>query len=238
MMLTFVKIIKDCKSNKRLISYDKVSDFGSLKRRLCIYLLIKLSTSYIMFKVWELMKVESILMICLFVIVVMAGSKRQKTTGQASSSGIGSSSGLIPKKWEQPSTVAENDPRLYRQDWEWAKFRDSQNARIWDDEKNKQLSSYQDRKLEAKLWKWKMTNGVNTSVPTRVICERTVNVEEFRNIGIVQMFERLGWESVLDWCEDNTHRIYLSEVCEWLSTLKLVNKNESPSQWKLVGKTS
>ncbi|KAJ0519557.1 hypothetical protein HanHA89_Chr11g0449991 [Helianthus annuus] len=168
----------------------------------------------------------------------MAGSKRQKTTGQASSSGIGSSSGLIPKKWEQPSTVAENDARLYRQDWEWAKFRDSQNARIWDDEKNRQLSSYQDRKLEAKLWKWKMTNGVNTSIPTRVVCERSVNVEEFRKIGIVQMFERLGWESVLDWCEDNTHRIYLSEVCEWLSTLKFVNKNESPSQWKLVGKTS
>ncbi|XP_035845639.1 uncharacterized protein LOC110933891 [Helianthus annuus] len=140
--------------------------------------------------------------------------------------------------WEQLSSVEENDPRLYRQYWEWAKFRNSQSARIWDDEKNKQLSSYQDRKLEAKLWKWKMVNGVNTSVPTRVICERTVNVEEFRNIGIVQMFERLGWESVLDWCEDNTSRIYLSEVCEWLSTLRLVNKNESPSQWKLVGKTT
>ncbi|KAJ0804284.1 hypothetical protein HanPI659440_Chr02g0036271 [Helianthus annuus] len=83
-----------------------------------------------------------------------------------------------------------------------------------------------------------MVNGVNTSVPTRVICERVVNVEEFRQIGIVQMFERLGWESVLDWCEDKTSRIYLSEVCEWLSTLKLVNKNESPSQWKLVGKTT
>ncbi|XP_035837089.1 uncharacterized protein LOC118485000 [Helianthus annuus] len=150
--------------------------------------------------------------------------------------------GKLKSKWMGPYVITrvgrQNDARLYRQDWEWAKFRDSQNARIWDDEKNKQLSSYQDRKLEAKLWKWKMTNEVNTSVPTRVICERTVNVEEFRKIGIVQMFERLGWESVLDWCEDNTHRIYLSEVCEWLSTLKLVNKNESPSQWKLVGKTS
>ncbi|XP_035832905.1 golgin subfamily A member 6-like protein 22 [Helianthus annuus] len=135
-------------------------------------------------------------------------------------------------------TQEENDARLYRQDWEWVKFRDSQSAKIWDDEKNKPLSHYQDRKLEAKLWKWKMVNGVNTLVPTRVICERVVNVEEFRNIGIVQMFERLGWESVLDWCEDNTSRIYLSEVCEWLSTLKLVNKNESPSQWKLVGKTT
>ncbi|KAJ0521366.1 hypothetical protein HanPI659440_Chr10g0368531 [Helianthus annuus] len=83
-----------------------------------------------------------------------------------------------------------------------------------------------------------MVNNVNTSVPERVVCERVVNVEEFRQIGIVQMFERQGWEKVLDWCEDNTSRVYLAEVCEWLSTLKLMNKNEPPSQWRLVGKTS
>ncbi|KAJ0716515.1 hypothetical protein HanPI659440_Chr13g0513601 [Helianthus annuus] len=168
----------------------------------------------------------------------MAGGKRQKTTGQASSSGVGSSSGLIPKKWEQLSSVEENDARLYRQDWAWEKFRDSKSAKIWDEEKNKPLSGYQDRKLEAKLWKWKMVNNVNTSVSEKIICERVVNVEEFKQIGIVQMFERQGWERVLNWCEDNTSRIYLAEVCEWLSTLRLMNKDGPPAQWKLVGKTS
>ncbi|MFS7916882.1 hypothetical protein Hanom_Chr03g00182581 [Helianthus anomalus] len=53
-----------------------------------------------------------------------------------------------------------------------------------------------------------MVMGVTTAVPERIVPERAVNVEEFRTIGIVQMFERLGWERVLDWCEDNTPRIY------------------------------
>ncbi|KAJ0476002.1 hypothetical protein HanHA300_Chr13g0472141 [Helianthus annuus] len=120
------------------------------------------------------------------------GREKAKTTRQGSSSGVGSSSGLIPKKWEQLSSIEEGDARLYRQDWAWAKFKDSRSARVWDEDKNKALSTFQDKKLEAKLWKWKMVNNVTTAVPDRVVCERAVNVEEFRKIGIVQMFECLG----------------------------------------------
>ncbi|KAJ0480466.1 hypothetical protein HanIR_Chr13g0632001 [Helianthus annuus] len=83
-----------------------------------------------------------------------------------------------------------------------------------------------------------MVINVTTSVPDRVVCERVVNVEEFRKIGIVQMFERQGWERVLDWCEDNTSRVYLAEVCEWLASLRFMNKDGPPAQWRLVGKTS
>ncbi|KAJ0857172.1 hypothetical protein HanRHA438_Chr13g0586961 [Helianthus annuus] len=120
------------------------------------------------------------------------GREKAKTTRQGSSSGVGSSSELIPKKWEQLSSIEEGDARLYRQDWAWAKFKDSRSARVWDEDKNKALSTFQDKKLEAKLWKWKMVNNVTTAVPDRVVCERAVNVEEFRKIGIVQMFECLG----------------------------------------------
>ena len=52
------------------------------------------------------------------------------------------------------------------------------------------------------------------------------------------MFERQGWERVLDWCEDNTSRVYLAEVCEWLSTLGFMNRDDPPAQWRLDGKTS
>ncbi|KAJ0715358.1 hypothetical protein HanPI659440_Chr13g0500191 [Helianthus annuus] len=104
--------------------------------------------------------------------------------------------------------------------------------------KIKALSTFQDRKLEAKMWKWKMVNNVATAVPDTVVCERVVNVEEFRQKGIVQMFERQGWERVLDWCEDNTSRIYLAEVCEWLASLRFRNRNDTPDQWRLVGNTS
>ncbi|MFS7948214.1 hypothetical protein Hanom_Chr06g00557331 [Helianthus anomalus] len=80
-----------------------------------------------------------------------------------------------------------------------------------------------------------MVTGVTTSVQDRVVPERVVNVEEFRTIGIVQMFERLGWERVLDWCEDNTPRICLTAVCEWLASLRFINKDGLPSTWKLDG---
>ncbi|MFS7999856.1 hypothetical protein Hanom_Chr12g01171531 [Helianthus anomalus] len=134
------------------------------------------------------------------------GRKKVKTTGQGSSSGVGSSSRLLPRKWEQLSSLEEGDA----------------SARVWDEDKNKALSTFQDKNLEIKFWKWKMVTGVSTSVPDRVVAERSVNVEELRKIGIVQMFERLGWE----------------RVCEWLASLRFKNKDGPPEQWRLVGTTS
>ncbi|MFS7973649.1 hypothetical protein Hanom_Chr09g00859131 [Helianthus anomalus] len=56
-------------------------------------------------------------------------------------------------------------------------------------------------------------------------------------IGIVQMFERLGWERVLEWYEDITSRAYLASVCEWLASLRFENEDGPPHTWKLVGAT-
>ncbi|KAM0045988.1 hypothetical protein Hdeb2414_s0009g00310441 [Helianthus debilis subsp. tardiflorus] len=86
------------------------------------------------------------------------------------------------------------------------------------------------------MWKWKMVSGgVTTSVLERVVCERAVNAEEFRTIGITQKFEGLDWERVLDWCEDITSRVYLATVCEWLSTLRFINIDGTTPTWQLVG---
>ncbi|KAJ0716586.1 hypothetical protein HanPI659440_Chr13g0514341 [Helianthus annuus] len=90
-------------------------------------------------------------------------------------------------------------------------------------------------RFEAKMWKWKMVTGVQTSVPERVVCERAVNVEEFRTIGITQRIEELGWERVLDWCEDITSRVYLAAICEWLSTLMFENSDGQAPTWQLIG---
>ncbi|MFS8034584.1 hypothetical protein Hanom_Chr17g01582881 [Helianthus anomalus] len=66
------------------------------------------------------------------------------------------------------------------------------------------------------MWKLKMVSGgVTTSVPERVVW--------------------LGWERVLDWCEDITSWVYLVAVCEWLSTLRFVNMDGPASTWQLVG---
>ncbi|MFS7985053.1 hypothetical protein Hanom_Chr11g00993841 [Helianthus anomalus] len=156
------------------------------------------------------------------IIVMAGGRKNAKIVGQGSSSGVGSASRLLPKKWEQLSSLEEGDARLYQQDWAWEKFWDSRSANVWNEDKNKALSKFVDKKLEIKLWKWKMVTGVSTSVPDRVVAERAVHVEELRAIGITQMFERLGWE----------------RVCECLATLKFQKKDGPSEQWRLVGTTS
>ncbi|KAM0067866.1 hypothetical protein Hdeb2414_s0002g00066321 [Helianthus debilis subsp. tardiflorus] len=89
--------------------------------------------------------------------------------------------------------------------------------------------------LESKMWKMKMVMGVSKPVPDRAVCERTVNVEEFRKIGIVQRFEKIGWERVLDWCDDITTRVYLGAVCEWLSTLRFEHSDGPAPTLPLVG---
>ncbi|MFS7986733.1 hypothetical protein Hanom_Chr11g01013751 [Helianthus anomalus] len=149
-------------------------------------------------------------------IIAMFGRKRAKTFGEGSSSGASSSSG---------------DRQLYRQDWTWEEFKNSRSASSWNDNKKKALSKYKNKKLEAKMWKWKMVTGVSTSVPERIVCERAVNVEEYHTIGITQRFEELGWERVLDRCEDITSWVYLAVVCEWLSTLRFVNDDEPAPMW-------
>ncbi|KAM0006105.1 hypothetical protein Hdeb2414_s0184g00826451 [Helianthus debilis subsp. tardiflorus] len=85
------------------------------------------------------------------------------------------------------------------------------------------------------MWKCKMVPGVSTSVPKRVVCKRAANVEEFCTIGITQWFEELGWERVLDWCEDITSRVYPAAVCEWLSTLRFENSDRPAPTWQLIG---
>ncbi|KAJ0770757.1 hypothetical protein HanPI659440_Chr07g0261311 [Helianthus annuus] len=149
---------------------------------------------------------------------MFGGRKRSKTSGQGSSSGAGSGSGHYQRRWEQLSNVEEDNGQLYRQDWSWEEAKNSRSASVWKDDKQKALSRYNNKRLEAKMWKMKMVTGVSKAVPDRVVRERAVNVEELRTIGITQRFEKIGWERVLDWCEDITTRVYLASVCEWLLT--------------------
>ncbi|KAJ0882630.1 hypothetical protein HanPSC8_Chr10g0411921 [Helianthus annuus] len=122
----------------------------------------------------------------------MFGRKRTKTSREGSSSGAGSGSGYIQKRWEQLSNVEEVDGQLYRQDWAWEEFKNSRSASAWNDNIKKPLSKFNNKKLEAKMWKWKIVTSVTTSVPKRVVCERAVNAEEFSTIGITQKFEGIG----------------------------------------------
>ncbi|KAF5812430.1 hypothetical protein HanXRQr2_Chr04g0192511 [Helianthus annuus] len=79
---------------------------------------------------------------------------------------------------------------------------------------------------------------IKSTIDKFCVCEILINAEEFRQIGITQKFERLGWERVLDWCEGATQRVYPKAVTEWLSTLRLENAEENPALWRLVGETA
>ncbi|KAF5765565.1 hypothetical protein HanRHA438_Chr15g0717401 [Helianthus annuus] len=96
----------------------------------------------------------------------------------------------------------------------------------WDQNQNKPLYRFNNKQTKIKLWQYKVC-----------VCERVVNEKEFRQIGITQRFERLGWERTLDWCEVVTRRVYLKAVTNWYSLLRLENEDEHPSQWRLVGDT-
>ncbi|KAF5772326.1 hypothetical protein HanXRQr2_Chr13g0575581 [Helianthus annuus] len=75
-------------------------------------------------------------------------------------------------------------------------------------------------------------------IDKQCVYERLVNAKEFRQIGITQKFERLGWERVLDWVEDVTPKVYIKEVTEWLAILRLEHADEEPSRWRLKGEIS
>ncbi|KAM0050087.1 hypothetical protein Hdeb2414_s0008g00293531 [Helianthus debilis subsp. tardiflorus] len=79
---------------------------------------------------------------------------------------------------------------------------------------------------------------VTNPIDKLCVYERLVNAEEFKQIGITQKFERLGWERIFDWVEDATPKVYLKEVTEWLATLRLEHADEELSRWKLKGETS
>ncbi|MFS8032316.1 hypothetical protein Hanom_Chr17g01556151 [Helianthus anomalus] len=81
------------------------------------------------------------------------------------------------------------------------------------------------------MWKMKMVTGLSKAVTDIVVFECAVNVEEFRTIGITQRFEKLGWERVLDRCDDITTRVYLAAVSEWLSTLRFENSEWPAPTW-------
>ncbi|MFS8001933.1 hypothetical protein Hanom_Chr13g01196141 [Helianthus anomalus] len=85
--------------------------------------------------------------------------------------------------------------------------------------------------------KWKMAK-VQKGIPCICIVERAVNVEEFLKLNITQKLEALGWQRALNWCLENTLRIYLIVVTEWLASLKFENKSSHTNFWKLTGETS
>ncbi|KAJ0675915.1 hypothetical protein HanRHA438_Chr12g0565361 [Helianthus annuus] len=143
----------------------------------------------------------------------MYSRKRSKTSRE------GSSSGVALAKWEQPCTLPDIEDRFFSQNWDWSRFKDEEFGACWNENQNKPLCKFKNKQTEKKLWRYKMSK---VTIDKVCVYERLVNAEEFKQIGITQKFERLGWERALDWVEDATSK----------------HADEEPSRWKLKGETS
>ncbi|KAJ0428661.1 hypothetical protein HanHA300_Chr17g0648581 [Helianthus annuus] len=154
----------------------------------------------------------------------MASRKRSKTTDAEASS-----SSSVPPKWQQRCNLPDIEDKLFKQNWDWSRYNDTTFGAQWDQNQNKPLYRFTNKQTEINLWQYKMSKV--STVDKVCVCERVVNEEEFRQIGITQRFERLGWERALDWCECVTPRVYLKAVTNWYASLRLENEDEHPSQW-------
>ncbi|KAJ0470001.1 hypothetical protein HanIR_Chr14g0713981 [Helianthus annuus] len=66
------------------------------------------------------------------------------------------------------------------------------------------------------------------------ICEREVREVEFQQFGVFDKFRALGWESALKCFDKDKSNLFMTEIQEWMATLKCHNFNK-PSQMKLIG---
>ncbi|MFS7905215.1 hypothetical protein Hanom_Chr01g00045051 [Helianthus anomalus] len=100
----------------------------------------------------------------------MYSRKRSKTSRE------GSSSGVALAKWEQPCTLPDIEDRLL-QNWDWSRFKDEEFGACWNENQNKPLCKFKNKKTEKKLWRYKMSKVTN---PIDKVCvyERLVNAED------------------------------------------------------------
>ncbi|KAJ0914569.1 hypothetical protein HanPSC8_Chr06g0240081 [Helianthus annuus] len=101
-------------------------------------------------------------------------------------------------------------------------------------ETDKRLSSFNNKKLETLLYKSKMMGLIN-GIEGVMLCERLVNPEELRLLGITQKFERLGWEAALTFCENKYVKVYVKAVEQWMSTLRCIPGDHPSRTMQLIG---
>ncbi|XP_035835805.1 uncharacterized protein LOC118484029 [Helianthus annuus] len=66
------------------------------------------------------------------------------------------------------------------------------------------------------------------------ICERDVDEPQLGQFGVYDKFRALGWEGALKCWDKDKSNLFLTEIQEWMATLKCHNFHR-PSQMKLVG---
>ena len=101
----------------------------------------------------------------------------------------------------------------------------------WD--KKVPLSSFHEV-WQQELYMEKMSSLRN--IENVLVCERAIAMPEFRAIGLVECFERLGWGAVLSFKGEGPDVVYQDFIVEWMSTLTKIDGSNPPRTMKLVGR--
>ncbi|KAM0037851.1 hypothetical protein Hdeb2414_s0013g00408101 [Helianthus debilis subsp. tardiflorus] len=153
----------------------------------------------------------------------MARMKEQAGSSSSSSKGKGKQKEQQPRKRQYIGRISESESGS-----EEEMELDPSDKPIWDsgplDDKPEewQPTLYHDRvnKLKNKA--------------AAFICEREVNEAQLGQFGVFDKFRALGWESALKCFDKDKSNLFLTEIQEWMATLKCHNFNK-PSQMKLIG---
>jgi len=89
------------------------------------------------------------------------------------------------------------------------------------------------REFHVDLFEKKMNK--NTIFEKGFLYERVVDMDEFRDIGILQKFEALGWEGALNCYVGVTEKRYLVPIMHWVGWLRYDSERRPPHTIRLIG---
>ncbi|KAK1422514.1 hypothetical protein QVD17_25690 [Tagetes erecta] len=89
------------------------------------------------------------------------------------------------------------------------------------------------REYHMNLFEKKMNK--NQTFEEAFLYERVVDTAEFRDLGIVQKFEALGWEAALNCYDGETEKRYLVPIMHWVGSLRYDSGRRPPQTIRLIG---
>ncbi|KAJ0724005.1 hypothetical protein HanPI659440_Chr12g0443101 [Helianthus annuus] len=153
----------------------------------------------------------------------MAKTKEQAGSSSSSSKGKGKQKEQPLRKWQYMGRISESESGS-----EEEMELDPSEKPVWNS------GSLDD---QPEVWQPTLYHDCMNKLKNKAaafICEREVREMEFQQFGVFDKFRALGWESALKCFDKDKSNLFMTEIQEWMATLKCHNFNK-PSQMKLIG---
>ncbi|KAF5767156.1 hypothetical protein HanXRQr2_Chr14g0621071 [Helianthus annuus] len=153
----------------------------------------------------------------------MAKTKEQAGSSSSSSKGKGKQKEQPSKKRQYLGRVSESES-----EGEEEMALDPSEKPVWNS------GSLDD---QPEIWQPTLYNDCMNKLKNKAaafICEKEVDEPQFGQFGVFAKFRALGWEGALKCFDKDKSNLFMTEIQEWMATLKCHNFNK-PSQMKLIG---